>query len=128
MSSKKKVAKTKSKPKTKVKETYTKYFIHYFYCLAIIALLLLTSININKYIQSQKVLGAAIDVSPLQNERIYWQNIIAASPTYIDAYLQLAKIDVELGNTNEATIYINKALSIDPNPLKIPQIQHQLGL
>ena len=114
--------------KQKSKENYRVYFIHYSYCLAIIALLILTSVNINKFINSQKVLGAAVDVTPLQNEKSYWQNLVNQNPTYIDAYLELAKIDIELGNKNEASNFINTALSLDPNSSKVISVQQELGL
>ncbi|CAN5295534.1 hypothetical protein BH10PAT1_BH10PAT1_7850 [soil metagenome] len=117
--------KSKSKPK---KESYKKYFIHYTYCLAIIALLSITTLNINKYLDSQKVLGTSIDVTPLQNERLYWQTLVSQNPTYIDGYLELAKVNVELSNKVEAEIYINKALSLDPNSLKIIEVKNKLGL
>ncbi len=105
-----------------------KYFIHYFYCLAVIVLLILTSININKSLESKKVLGAAIDVTPLQNEKSYWENLVSQNPSYRDAYLQLAKVEVELGNKNEAITYITKALTLDPNSEKITSVQRELGL
>ncbi len=119
-----KSAKSKSKPK----ESYRKYFIHYGYCLAVIALLILTSININKFFESKKVLGASVDVSPLRNEKDYWENLVSQNPSYTDGYLELAKIDVELGDKNEATSYITKALTLDPNSSKITSVQKALGL
>ncbi|GEM_PF-7109021 len=116
----------KEKPKQKV--NFQTYFIHYAYCLAIIALLSLTSVNINKYLENQKVLSATIDVTPLQNEKLYWQTLISQNPSYIDAYLQLAKVEVELGNKNEASDLIAKALQLDPNSPKITSAQKALGL
>ncbi len=116
--------KIKSKPKTNFKP----YFLHFFYYLVIIILLTITGININNYLASQKVLGTSVDITPLQNEKIYWQNIVNANPSYIDAYLQLAKVDVELGYTNEATDYIAKALVLNPNSAKITSVQKELGL
>src|SRR5579864_2513694 len=98
MPAKKKV-KSKSKKSPQEKPfSYTKVFIHYIYCLAIIVFLSIASININNYLASQKVLGASVNVSPIQNERLYWQSVITLHPTYVDGYLELAKVDVELGN------------------------------
>lgn len=123
-----KPAKTKkSKPK-KAKPSFKPYFIHYFYCLAVIALLLLTSLNINKFLINQKVLGASVDNTPLLDEKAYWQKIVSDNPSYVDGYLQLAKIEVELGNKIEAQTFINKALSLDPNSSKIPKVISALNL
>jgi tetratricopeptide (TPR) repeat protein len=118
----------KKKTSSKQKFNYKNSFIHYIYCLAIITLLIITGVNINNYLNSQKVLGASVDISPLQNEKVYWQNIVNANPTFVDGYLQLAKVEVELGNTNEATNFIAKALSLDPNSSKITSVQKELGL
>lgn len=127
-SAKEKKEKKLKEKKQEEKFDYKKSFIHYAYCLAIIFLLTLTSININKFLNTKKVLGASVNVTPLQNEKSYWQNLVDENPTYVDGYLQLAKVDVELGNVNEATTFINKALSLDPNSSKIPEVQHELGL
>ncbi len=123
-----KSAKKKDKTKQKAKVSYLKNFLHYIYCLTIIALLILTSINIESFISKQKVLGATIDTTPLQNEKSYWQNMIATNPSYIDGYLEVAKVDVELGNKIEAQSFINKALILDPNSSKIPEVETVLGL
>ncbi len=120
-----KSAKTK---KTKSKVNYNSYFLHYSYCLAVIVLLTIIGINLNKFLDTKKVLGVTVDVTPLQAEKIYWQNISNANPSYIDAYLQLAKVDVELGNSNEATEFIKKALMLNPNSSKITSVQKALGL
>lgn len=115
-------------PKVAKKKNFKPYFLHYTYCLLTILLLILISININKAIATQKVLGASINASPLQNEKSYWEKMVSDNPTYIDGYLELAKVDVELGNTSEATSYIEKALSLDPNSSKITSVQKALGL
>ncbi len=118
----------RKKSKSKKKENYKKYFIHYAYCLAIISLLILTGVNINKYIENQKVLGAKIDISPLQEEKNYWENLITDHPTFVDAYLQLAKVEVEIGDKEKAINLIKKALTLDPNETKIIEVQEELGL
>jgi tetratricopeptide (TPR) repeat protein len=124
-----KTAKSEKRVNAKVnKVNRAKYFLHYTYCLATILLLTLISININKAITRQKVLGTSINASPLQNEKSYWQKMVSDNPTYIDGYLELAKVDVELGNINEARSYIEKALSLDPNSPKITEVQKALGL
>ena len=112
----------------KKKISYNHYFVHYAYCLGIIALLILTSVNINKFFESQKVLGVSVDVSPLRNEKTYWENIVSQNPSYTDGYLELAKVSVELGDKNEAITYITKALILNPNSEKITSVQKALGL
>lgn len=114
--------------KKKVKINVKALLLHYFYCVAVIVLLTIAGANLNNYLSSQKVLAASIDVSPLQEEKIFWQTVVTQTPSYIDGYLQLAKVEVELGNKNEALTYLQQALSLDPNSTKIVEVQNRLGL
>lgn len=118
--------KTKSKSKQKV--NYTPFFLHYLYCLAIIIFLTVAGFNINKFLNNQKVLGTSVDITPLQNEKSYWQQIISNNPTYVDGYLQIAKVDIELGNKNEAMSFLERASNLDPNSSKIQEVKNELGL
>ena len=91
-------------------------------------LLLIAGNNINTFLNNQKVLGAKIDTTPLQNEKLYWENLVKKNPKYTDAYLQLAKVDIELGLKEEALDQIKTALSLDPNSNKIIEVKKLLGL
>lgn len=110
------------------KNNYTPYFVHYIYCLALILLLLVAGVNTNNYISSRKVLGATTDYSPIKNEIEYWQRVIDKSPTYVDGYLELARLNLEVGYKKGAEYYINKAIELDPNSSKIPEVKLTLGL
>ena len=115
--------------KQKTKKVNSKELtLHYFYCLSIILLLILTSVNINKFLSQQQVLGTQIDTTDIQNEKLYWKKMTQDNPTYIDGYLQLAKVAVELQDRTLAQTYITKALTLDPNSIKILEVKHQLGL
>lgn len=116
----------KSTQKTKV--SYKPFFLHYLYCLSLIIFLTIAGFNINKFINNQKVLGTSVDVTPLQNEKLYWQQIISNNSTYIDGYLQIAKVDIELGNKSEANNFLERASNLDPNSSKIQDVRNELGL
>lgn len=118
----------KKKVKQKEKYNYKEAFTHYLYCLVIISLLAVAGANLNKYLQTQKVLGTSIDISPLKNELSYWKNISEKNPTFVDSYLELAKIYTEMGDKNEALNQIKIALTLDPNSSKIIEVQHELSL
>lgn len=118
----------KSAKKKKNKVNYKEYFIHYFFCLLVILLLVLTGVNIDKFLNNQKVLGTSVDTTSIQEEKLYWQKIVSDNPTYIDGYLELAKVEVQLGNIQEAQNFINQALQINPNSQRIPEVKKQLGL
>jgi len=118
----------KSAKKKKNKVSYKQYFVHYLFCLLVILLLVLTGVNIDKFLSNQKVLGTKIDTTTIQNEKSYWQKIVSDNPTYLDGYLELAKVEVQLGNTQEAQNYINQALQINPNSQRIPEIKKLLNI
>lgn len=84
--------------------------------------------NLNKFINNKKVLGAQADNSKIIDEKNYWLNVVKNNPTYVDGYLELAKVDSELGLPDEAKIYIKTAYRLQPNYLKISEVQKLLGL
>ena len=88
--------------------------------LVIVCLLLIgTGLELHQYYRHQYVLGLAIarDVKTqkLIQEIDYWQKIASASPTYKDAYVQLAILNQDLGDTAQAKVWMQKALTLDPN-------------
>ena len=75
-----------------------------------------------------QVLGVkTTDFGKLEREKIYWEQIIAQSPSYRDAYLQLSVISYQLGNSEEVKQWMNKMYEIDPNfevsPTLMPLLQ-----
>src|SRR3972149_10625863 len=113
--------------KSKTKHDFKKDIIYICSCCAAIALLTLTSFNLNKFLNNQKVLGATIDTSGIENEKVYWEKLVTQNPTYRDGYLQLAIIDNVLGNKEESLMYFQKAKSIDPNSEKISEVKRILN-
>lgn len=120
--------KTVRAKKEKVKHNFKKDFMYLCSCCAAIALLFLTGLNINKFIDSKKVLGATIDTSGIENEKAYWLQMVSQNPTYRDGYLELAIIDSTLGYKEESLMYFKKAKSIDPNSQKIDEVRKLLNI
>ncbi len=83
--------------------------------------------NINKFISTRKVLGATVDNEKILDEKTYWLEVVKDNPTYIDGYLELAKVDVELDLREEAKSYIQMAYSLQPNSEKINEVKALLG-
>lgn len=46
---------------------------------------------------------------------LYWKNVITKQPSYQRAYLELAILAAEAGDTINAKAYIESAVAIDPN-------------
>lgn len=118
----------KQSKKVKVKESYGKYFVHYIYCLGTIGLLILASYNLNNLLKNRNVLGASVETNTIQDEKEYWLKIASENPTYVDAYLQLAKVEVELSNKEGAKTYIEEAKKLNPNSEVIEKVEKDLGL
>lgn len=121
-------AKTAPPKKVKVKHNFKKDFMYLCSCCAVILLLFLTGANIHNFLATKKVLSASVDMSDIENEKNYWQQIVSQNPTYRDGYLQLAIVYDTLGNKEESLKNFEKAKLIDPNSPKIPQVQKILNL
>ncbi len=117
-----------AKASKEIKETYGIYFVHYVYCLGTIVLLILASYNLNNLLKSRNVLGASVEVNTIQDEKEYWLKVASENPTYVDAYLQLAKVEVELSNKDAARSYIDEAKKLNPNSEEIEIVGKELGL
>lgn len=51
----------------------------------------------------------------LEKQTKYWENVVVQRPDYRDAYLQLAILEYRLGDKEEAKVYLEKVLILDPN-------------
>ena len=82
-------------------------------------------INVTTFLDKQKVLGIGAEAkevvySPsLDDEKVFWGNLIENHPSFRDGYLELADIEMKRGNKLRATNLINQAKRIDPNSLEI---------
>ena len=96
-------------------------------CLIII-ILSLTVFNIS-YLHSikseNKVLGVQIDA---YKEIEDWTNFMNTHPNYLEGWIELTKIEYNLGDFNSAKQYISKARLIDPNSEDVKTLEDQLRL
>lgn len=69
---------------------------------AALFVLLLTSINVDRYLVNNKVLGVETVVSTeVPNNQLYWSNFLSKNPNYIPGWVEIGRVD--------------KAREIDPN-------------
>lgn len=91
-------------------------------------------VNINIFLDKQKVLGVSAQTIPvvsqaqLKQERDFWLNIINQNPTYRDGYVELADIEKQLGNGDSAMKMLEIAKSIDPNSENLSILEVSLAL
>lgn len=83
--------------------------------------------QLNKDQKAARILGIQIqrdeDIKRLSQLRDYWEKIASDSPTFRDAYVQLAISNWQLGATEEAKLNVERALEIDPNWVVPDQLQ-----
>ena len=92
--------------------------------LGIFTILTLTSANFSLLkVQEVKVLG--VESSP-DSERTYWQKIVNQNPTYRDGFIELARVEAEMGNFEASNVYLGKAKEIDPNSLNLLKTEIEL--
>ena len=75
--------------------------------IAIESFSLLQNLNSVKEITSQRQ-AASKEIS-------YWKNISSQYEDYRDVYFRIAALEYKMGNTQQSTEYMQKALLLDPN-------------
>ncbi|MDP3994822.1 MAG: hypothetical protein Q8P91_03245 [bacterium] len=96
---------------------------HLCICSAVVALLLLSGLNIETFKQKQKVLGLKTEntqedsIFPI--EEIYWTFFLTQNPNYFEGWIELAKLDIDSGKTDHAIYSYTKAKQLNPNSQKV---------
>ncbi len=80
-------------------------------------LLVLSFLNFT-VLQYKRVSVLGVKTSP-EDELIYWKTIVEKSPTYRDGYIELARIEFEMGDKLSANNNLEIAKKIDPNSLNL---------
>lgn len=62
----------------------------------------------------------------LQTDYAFWQQIAREKPTYRDAFIKLSATAYQLGKFDEATDYLTRAKSLDPNNPIVGKLQELL--
>jgi hypothetical protein len=118
--------------KTTKKKFKRKEIIYFFSCCAATFILFLTLYNIDLLYSEKKVLGTKVEANiqkqnDLIKEQNYWVEFLARNSTYLPGYIELAKIDLELGDKNSAFITIQKAHEINPNSEEVKNLEKNLA-
>lgn len=96
--------------------------------LATITVLVLSTYNLETYLQKDKVLGAEANIVQIESEQVFWENFLQENPGYFEGWIELAKIAYELGNKDCAIEALNSAKAINPNSDKIENLEKELSL
>lgn len=109
-------------PKDLAQNLNKNVIIHLAICSLTIFLLYLSISNLNHYLSLANVLGASTS-NELEQEKKFWEEIVKDSPTYQDGWIELAKVLFELKETNYAVGAYNTAKAINPNNLKLKEVE-----
>ncbi len=118
----------------KTKKTTKKKGWPYFSLLGFIILILILSLfNLIIYFSStpKQILGLRMEVntnSVLETQKEFWNKLLSKNPTYVDGWMELAKIEVQLENIDNAKKAIDRAKKIEPNSKSVSQVEIDLGL
>ena len=107
-----------------------KQFVFLCSCCAVILILLISAFNFESFLTNQKVLGAQSASSEedlLYEQKTYWEGLVSDNPTYIDAWIELADINLKLGDIESAKFSLAKAEEINPNSTQVKELRGEIG-
>lgn len=101
--------------------------------IAVILILLITSLNLNFYLaqpteEEKAAFNEARKVEALKKEKAFWHGFLNNSPTYLPGWAQLANIEWQIGNETEAFSALGEANEINPNSVLVKKMSSQFGL
>lgn len=107
--------KSKKEAKTRIKNGGE--IITFLYIAGSIFIIILTMFNFQSISLGKKVLGASteVDYSEVYDSKTYWEDLVSKYPTYYDGWMELYKINLILGDYQEADKSYNIAKRIDFN-------------
>ncbi|MFV1917083.1 MAG: hypothetical protein ACC618_01165 [Patescibacteria group bacterium] len=104
-----------------------------FYGCMVAIILALSVFNIAFYSskESGRVLGLKIVVDSNQvllQEQYFWNNLLKENPTYLQGWVELAKINIQLEDIDSAREALFKARKVDPNSILLEELEKNLML
>ena len=110
-----------------IKAKRNKQSILFFTYITVCVLLGLSIFNLQLYFNKKnvslpQVLGERSD--QLNEDKRFWQEFVSDNPTYLDGWVMLTKVNLELGNLEEAKVAFEKARTINPNSDEISKLNN----
>ena len=89
--------------------------------------------NLLFYLSSSNndILGVRIEVdtkTSLLHEGNFWKSLLNENPSYLQGWLELAKVEVQLENLDSARNALHQAKAISPNSELVKNVEKELGL
>ena len=118
--------------KQKRKVTLKRQLIFLYSCCTTLILLLVVGFHLDRFVTSQRVLGTQTQKEInqrqlLTQQRVYWEEFLGENPTYLDGWIELANINIELGAPDEARLSLRKAKEVNPNSPQVKDLEEKLN-
>ena len=125
------MVKSANQTKRVKKTSFKKQLIFLCSCCAVVLLLFVAGANLENFLDSKRVLGLKTqnqkyEQQLLKEQKLYWENFLAKNPTYLDGWIELANIELALGNPEEAQLSLEQAKTISPNSSSVKALQEVL--
>ncbi len=123
--------KSAGKKKNNQVKSFKKHIIFLCSCCSLVFLLFLASFNFNSFLKTSQVLGVTTENtkgSSLESQKVYWENFLSKNPTYLDGWIELSIIELNLGDKNYALGAFNTARAINPNSQSVKDLEKLLEL
>lgn len=94
--------------------------------LGTIILLLLTTFNLDYYLEIQEVLGSTTVMSSPHNEIAFWEVFLYENENYVEGWLELAKLKIGEGDMYGAKQALIEVEKINPNSEELIKLKSSL--
>lgn len=89
--------------------------------------------NLLFYLSSSNndVLGIKVEIdtkTSLLHELKFWKSFLNENPSYLQGWLELAKVEIQLENLDSARSALYEAKAISPNSKLVKDVEKELGL
>jgi cytochrome c-type biogenesis protein CcmH/NrfG len=111
---------------SKKKIPFRNEFTYLLVVLGTIILFLLTTFNLNRYFDKQKVLGSSTVISSSNNEIAFWEVFLYENEDYIEGWFELARLKIDEGDISGARQALIEVEKISPNSEKLMKLRNSL--
>lgn len=94
--------------------------------LGTIILFLLTSFNLDHYLETQEVLGSTTIMPSSRNEISFWEVFLYENENYVEGWFELAKLKIGEGDISGARQALIEIEKINPNSEELIRLKESL--
>lgn len=109
-------------------KNFKQSFFFFFISLGTVSLLLLATINIETYLTNNTSTPEVLaENTTIESEKEFWVSFLEENPEYIPGIAELARIEYELGNEQEAKKLVERINTLDPNHEVVQDLEDNIN-